>query len=725
MNRWGSQLGTVTDVLSATWTEELGGEDTLAVSTSTPMAKGDRVVWLDAQGLWHEHVVSEVAQSHDGGDPVYSATCENSISELFGDFVEDRKPRDEVAAAALSGILSGTRWEVGTVTVEGSHSTNFYRVSAREALQSLIEKWGGELSTTIEVEGCEVVSRKVNLTRRGRDNGRRFTYSRDMTKVSRTFCADDVVTAMYGYGKGEEVGDGYGRGVDFSDVNGGKAYVEDADALEVWGRPDGHGGKAHVFGKFEDPDCADKHELKRETEEALAQASAPKVSYEASVLAFSEYGYDFSGVALGDGIALVDAAMSPEVRVKGRVTRIVRDMADEGRATDVTVGNVIDGLDSVVASQDAALQGLKDRATSWDVAASTPGAYIEQVMDGLNAKFDEGASYVYTSPSMGVVIGSVPLDPATGLPTRLPASAIQLAGGGFRIANSLKGDGTWDWRTFGTGDGFTADELKVGRIEGGSSYWDLESGDMGFSQGTIHSADGKSSWDLTGGSMLLGGDLTISGGVIGDGNGNTWDLTSGDMELSGNLTVRGGKIMDASGRNVWDLANSDMSLDSPNTSITGGIIRGAGNNYWNLDTGEMSLDFMPDGVQSQLDRIEDAADSAQWDADMARAVTDRISFTSSGMQISGFAGGTQKVATYTPQGFVVDSAMAEINSSNAGLGIKDWGMAYQSRAIDCQLVVTDGTGGIGQPAFLATAPGVNLFATRDGLFINGKKVQTA
>ena len=104
-------------------------------------------------------------------------------------------------------------------------------------------------------------------------------------------------------------------------------------------------------------------------------------------------------------------------------------MADEGRATDVTVGNVVDGLDSVVASQDAALQGLKDRATSWDVAASTPGAYIEQVMDGLNAKFDEGASYVYTSPSMGVRSRSVPLDPATGLPTRLPASAIQLAGG--------------------------------------------------------------------------------------------------------------------------------------------------------------------------------------------------------------------------------------------------------------------------------------------------------
>ena len=287
MDRWGGQIRTLTDVLSATWTEELGGEDALELKTATPVAKGNRVVWLDAQGLWHEHIVSEVEQAHAEGAPTYRATCENSISELYGDFVEDRKPRDEVAATALAGILETTRWEVGTVSVKGSASTNFYRVSAREALQKLIETWGGELSTTIEVEGCEVTARKVNLTRRGRDNGRRFTYSRDMTEVSRTFCADDVVTAMYGFGKGEEVGDGYGRGIDFSEINKDKSYVEDLAALELWGRPDGRGGKAHVFGVYENSECADKRQLLEETRAALAERCAPRVSYEASVCIWS------------------------------------------------------------------------------------------------------------------------------------------------------------------------------------------------------------------------------------------------------------------------------------------------------------------------------------------------------------------------------------------------------------------------------------------------------
>ena len=74
-DRWGAQLATLTDVLSAEWAEELNGEDTVSVETLWPLAKGQRIVWRDAWGEWHEHTVASVAQSHDGDGPVvYSAT---------------------------------------------------------------------------------------------------------------------------------------------------------------------------------------------------------------------------------------------------------------------------------------------------------------------------------------------------------------------------------------------------------------------------------------------------------------------------------------------------------------------------------------------------------------------------------------------------------------------------------------------------------------------------
>ena len=50
----------------------------------------------------------------------------------------------------------------------------------------------------------------------------------------------------------------------------GDAY-DLADALARWGRPDGKGGKAHVFGDVEFSDCEDAAELKKLTEAQLAK----------------------------------------------------------------------------------------------------------------------------------------------------------------------------------------------------------------------------------------------------------------------------------------------------------------------------------------------------------------------------------------------------------------------------------------------------------------------
>lgn len=39
---------------------------------------------------------------------------------------------------------------------------------------------------------------------------------------------------------------------------------------------------------------------------------------------------------------------------------------------------------------------------------------------------------------------------------------MKLCGEGFMIANRKNDDGSWDWRAFGTGEGFTADLIVTG-----------------------------------------------------------------------------------------------------------------------------------------------------------------------------------------------------------------------------------------------------------------------
>ena len=683
-DRWGTQLRTVAGVSSAEWVEELNGEDTLTIVTTDPLEKGQRVVWCDQQGAWHEHIVASVAMEHAGGEPTYTATCENSIAELYGDWVADKRPSGS-AALAVRAALETSRWTVGTVDVEGSHSASLYRTSAREALQTVVETWGGELSTTIAVSGTQVTSRRVNLTRRGTDNGRRFAYGRDMMSVSRTVDADDVVTALYGFGKGEEVGDGYGRGIDFADVNGGKQYVEDLEALETWGRPDGSGGKAHVFGKFEASGCDDPEELLELTRAELDRRKEPKVSYEASVETFADYGYDFSGVALGDDVALVDTAGSVSFRAKGRVTRLARNLLDGGRATDITIGNVVEGLDGMLSQQYADLRGLVERATGWDVAAYTPSPYIQQIMDGLNREFDSGASYVYQSPEQGLIVASVPLDPETGRPLSTPASAIQLKGGGFRIADSLAGDGGWDWRTFGTGSGFVADYIVAGNLRA-----DL------ITTGTISDRAGSNYWDLDSGEFRLAATATVGGQTVGDiaqgaADGALSDAKDYADELDRSLDQAEVFNRLTNGGAVQGITMSDGQLYVNADYIATGVLTDrAGRNYWNMETGEFSLSASSTvGGQTVTDIAEGAASGALSEAvahadeaagsalDSANAYTDALDQSLDQAEVFDRLtdGGAE-------QGIYLQGGRLYVNGTYIASGVIDAGLVRAGRIAD-------------------------------------------
>ncbi|NGM17715.1 hypothetical protein GMI70_06885 [Eggerthellaceae bacterium zg-893] len=347
------------DLIECEHVDELAGDDVLTVSTDRRLDKGCRVVWRDGRGRMHEHVVDSSAM-HDHEAETY--TCLNSMVELYGRAIEDLAGND-TARNCISRVLSGTRWDVGTVDVPAeAQELHFCYTTAREALAKVVEAFGGELQADIEVSGSRIVSRKVSLLQaRGQDAGRRFTYARDLEQVSRTVEGDDVITRLYGYGKGERLeGDGDEVRQGFAGVNGGKAYVEDAGALEAWGLPGRGGGRRHYEGVITFDQVEDPNELLRLTRQALSQLSEPKVSYEAKVAQTDDVG-------VGDVVSIIDKEHDPEIRVRGRVTKTERDLLT-GRAT-VTVGNVASSASSILGESNAAVGDVRSRAGSWDASA--------------------------------------------------------------------------------------------------------------------------------------------------------------------------------------------------------------------------------------------------------------------------------------------------------------------------------------------------------------------
>ena len=466
-SRHDAYVGTIgsRQLLGFVWTDCLNGEDTVDITTTFPLKEGYRLVWQDLNGVPHEHVCQDPQGASAAGLPIYSDTALNSICELFGDYIEDKRPYGYSFQRALEVCLEPTRWDVGTVDQPGTVSSGltFYHTDCRTALNDILA-CGGELETSITVGANGVTGRSVSILKhRGEADGhRRFSYGKDINSIKRTEHWG-AITACYGYGKGVETDTGgYGRKLTFGDINGGKDYVEDATALKTYGRPDGKGGFAHVFGKYENSSCEDAGQLKSETQAYLDEHKIPGVTYEADVVDLVAMGRPWEGVGVGDDTQMVDGSFEPTLRCQGRVTKQVIDML--GKTRTVTLGNVTESIADILQQQQQQITNLQNQSGSWDAVASTTPAFLQQLIDSLNEQFNvNGMSYMHVSYQNGFIFSSVPLD-EDGQPTATGGTAMQLCSLGFRIADGTKADGSYDWRTFGTGAGFVADWITTGTL---------------------------------------------------------------------------------------------------------------------------------------------------------------------------------------------------------------------------------------------------------------------
>ena len=497
-SRWGDNLGRLT-VSAATHTDALDGTDELGITCAEDLVKGDRIVWIDLQGTCHEHIVDTIDRVHDDdGAPETQAVCINSVNETWDDWLDDKRPSGSVAVA-LASILADTRWEVGTCDQGGTASRTFYHESVREGLAGIIETWGGELETLIVHDGARIVSRRVGVrAKRGNQHSaKRFTWTKDLVSVKRSVASDNPKTRVYGYGKGVETeGGGYGRRLTFGDINGGKDYVEDAEATTVWGHPDGEGGILPAVASYVNEQCEDAAQLLQETKDYLGKVKEPKVTYTASVIDLYAFGRSWEGVGVGDDVAIIDKGFSAEgVRLHGRVSQIERDLLT-GDAT-VTFGTLTDTMADMWQSVNNALKSNSQQNALYDAAAGTSVSWLIQLHQALNAQFNAVGTYHVETFELGEIWSNVPLNPETGLPVKATADmwAINVNGRGQRLAAGLTSDGQWDWRTFFTGGMVTADVINAGTMkadrvraglltdEKGNNFWDLTSGEFSLSAG--------------------------------------------------------------------------------------------------------------------------------------------------------------------------------------------------------------------------------------------------
>lgn len=492
-SRFGVNLGRL-HVTSATHSEALDGTDEIKVTCSDDVNKGDYIVWADAQGVSHEHIVDDVNRTHgEDGTLETTFTGVNSIAELWDDWTDDKRPTGQVATA-LSSVLSGTRWTVGTCDVTASTSAVLYHQSVRESVSEILEKWGGELETQVITDGYKVTTRKVGVrkTRGNQSSPKRFTWTKDIKSITRTVSSENPKTRVYGYGKGVETDSGaYGRRLTFEKINGNKAYVEDTAATKIWGHPGTGSTILPACTSYVNEQCEDAAQLLAETKAYLAEVSQPKVSYTASVVDLYAFGRSWEGVGIGDKVAIIDKGFSEAgVRLTGRVSQIERDLLT-GDAS-VTFGNLTDSMADMWQSVSQTLKASSRAAATYDAVAGTSVSWLIQLQDALNDQFNAVGTYKVETFELGTIYSNVPLDPETGLPLRTTSSmwAVNISGRGIRLASSLASSGQWNWKTFITGASVTADCINAGTMRADR-----------IRAGLLTDQNGRNTWDLTNGTL--------------------------------------------------------------------------------------------------------------------------------------------------------------------------------------------------------------------------------
>ena len=489
-DRWGNPLGDLPYAIKAIRTRATDGTDTLDITTIGEINKDERIAFKDSLNRWAEYLCQSTQTARAAGMPVTVAYCTGSIAELSRTYIEDKRNRNANAKACLAKALEGTRWTVGTVetgTLTRIADLAFYHCTVLEAIQKTADTYGLEVQTEYQPDptGNRIGQRIIHLVehRGSTSTTKRFEYGKDLTQIKRDIDSGDVITRLYGWGKGieqtNEEGEptgGYGRKISFADVNNGKPYVQDDQALANWGIVGADGIKHHSEASVDFPDCEDPKELLALTKAALKTRTTPVVSYTADVTALGQAGYDPEGTDVGDSVQIIDTSFATPLRLEGRILQIEEDLAGSLAETKITLGNIRQSYTQRMAAQQQALDKLVSNSGAWNSAAGGTGPYMKDLIDRINQIMNATGGYTYLKPGQGIYVYDKPED-------QNPTQCIHIGGGYWRIADHKKPNGDWDFRALANGKGIFADTVFTGRLSdaAGLNYWDMDTGEFSLS----------------------------------------------------------------------------------------------------------------------------------------------------------------------------------------------------------------------------------------------------
>ena len=321
----GQTLFTRSDMESGHWVQQ-----EMSVSADFPydpekvIQRGQRIAFrdpaTDALEVFEIRQVSTIEPDH-----LQQLTAEHiAISELQDDHIDKTEITDKTAGQALTSVLTGTLWQLGTNTATGTQSADISRGSVWQAVNTIKSNWNVYITPRVVISSAGAITgRYLDIAPAGGVfRGVRLSISKNLYDASVTYNDEDVLTALYGYGgnvdKAHQSGDDTTEELTFADVvwtataehpakPSGQTYLEDPAATALYGR----NGRPR-YGYYQNGNIKDANVLLQKTWETLQRTNKPKISISGTAKDLHRLGYNDEPLRLHD-LAIVEIAETGEV----------------------------------------------------------------------------------------------------------------------------------------------------------------------------------------------------------------------------------------------------------------------------------------------------------------------------------------------------------------------------------------------------------------------------
>lgn len=409
---------------------------------SYPVAKqGAELVALDnlvlAEGQLYR--INRVRTVDSAGKQLYEVEAPHIAFDLLKYCIENIETSETdldgiTAAQAMAQVLANTPFSVGTVDVgDEKNYLDILQQNAMEGLKQIVSLWGGELffdNFTISLR--QQCGAERNYPIRQGKNISALKYTEDLS---------GTITRLHVIGY---------NGADIKPVNDGKDYL---DSQYI-------GNYSHIlegYVTFDDEDMP--AELKLMGQEYLAKVEVPQASFDISLVNLKgspQYAL-YAGLEtfeLGDTAILHHDALKIDfaLRCQERVF-----YASTGVNKSVKLGNT---EETIAATLSAAMDTRRAVQAITGKHNSLRADRLEGTINALKTLLYASAEYqaAEVKENQGVLFENNDTNSTS-------YGAMYIGPGIFAIANTKKADGSWNWRTFGNGSGFTADLITAGELD--------------------------------------------------------------------------------------------------------------------------------------------------------------------------------------------------------------------------------------------------------------------